>query len=47
MEISEMIGWISLGTLLSTGGPLNLMKPIMLNEDNHIELTIDKGMNYY
>ena len=33
--------------ILSTGGPLNLMKPIMLNEDNGAELTIDKGKNYY
>jgi hypothetical protein len=33
--------------ILSTGGPLNLMKSIMLNEDNHAELTSDKGKNYY
>ena len=46
-RIAFKVALISEIFILSTGGPLNLMKPIMLNEDNHIELTIDKGMNYY
>ena len=46
-RIAFNISLISGIFILSTGGPLNLMKAIMLNEDNHAELTIDKGKNYY
>jgi hypothetical protein len=46
-RIAFNISLISGMFILSTGGPLNLMKPIMLNEYNHAELTIDKGKNYY
>ena len=33
--------------ILPTGGSVNLIRPIILNEDNHSNLTIDKGKNYY
>lgn len=46
-RIAFNISLISGIFILSTGGPLNLMKAIMFNEDNHAELTIDKGKNYY
>ena len=46
-RIAFNISLISGMFILSRGGPLNIMKPIMLNEDNHPELTIDKGKNYY
>ncbi len=46
-RIAFNISLISGMFILSTGGPLNLMKPIMLNEHNHAELKIDKGKNYY
>lgn len=33
--------------ILPTGGSVNLIRPIMLNEYNHSDLTIDKGKTYY
>jgi len=31
----------------STGRRVNLTRPVILNDDNHAELTFDKGKNYY
>ena len=33
--------------ILPTGGPVNLIRPIIHNEDNHTDSTRDKGKNYY
>jgi hypothetical protein len=33
--------------ILPTGGPVNLIRPIIHNEDNHADSTCDKGKNYY
>lgn len=35
------------GIILPTGGPVNLIRPIVHNEDNQADSTCDKGKNYY
>jgi hypothetical protein len=40
-------GLISGIFILPTGEPVNLIRPIIHNDDNHTDSTSDKGKNYY